>query len=344
MKQNKRAGAFFEGFLVFTIIIILVTTLFIIVTRQSKTIDEVGQRPILIMSAVSLADNKLLFLDMAAVKALEQAEIDLALQGGFSTPDCKSIAGYSLWFEKTDCYPNIESELLEQFSINLDDYLLIAGLPINNYDMLIANNTIIAKARQDLVIPIDQTLKEAQQLSFSTASCGTPIPAQNGLVWPLDDTNQLHTVLTSCYGQRNCKPYCVDESHDAIDIDAVTGDCIFAVAVGEVIDVGGPYNKIVIAHENGMKTFYLHNAKNIVAKNDKVVKGQIIGFVGGYGEGRQNRYGDHLHFAIKIGDNYIDPLTYYGAQELKISTESNCYYDKNMMANLGFNDEDVHNG
>ena len=50
-------------------------------------------------------------------------------------------------------------------------------------------------------------------------------------------------------------------------------------------------------------TVYAHNSRNLVKVNDRVTKGQLIGYVGATG----NSTGPHLHFEYRIKGKAINP-------------------------------------
>ena len=73
---------------------------------------------------------------------------------------------------------------------------------------------------------------------------------------------------------------------------------------------GAEGNYIVIAHENGLVTKYMHHAKIYVETGDEVEKGQQIGLSGNTG----NSTGNHLHFQVEKDGEAVDPLVYLNIQ------------------------------
>lgn len=88
---------------------------------------------------------------------------------------------------------------------------------------------------------------------------------------------------------------------NAIDMGAPTGTKIYAAASGTVIKSyyggwGGGYgNHILIKHPNGIITMYAHLSKNLVQKEEQVVRGQVIAEMGNTGKST----GPHLHFEVR---------------------------------------------
>ena len=92
---------------------------------------------------------------------------------------------------------------------------------------------------------------------------------------------------------------------NAVDLAAPTGTPIVASASGNVILVrsggwGGGYgNYIIIAHDNGTKTLYAHNSKNLVTVGEHVSQGQTIALIGSTGRST----GPHVHFEVRGAKN-----------------------------------------
>jgi lipoprotein NlpD len=131
------------------------------------------------------------------------------------------------------------------------------------------------------------------------AGSGALDPAAHGepLAWP------LHGVLVSPFGMRE------SEQHEGIDLAAPAGTPVLAAAAGKVLYAGsqrGYGNLVLLAHEGGLVTIYAHNAENLVAAGEAVVRGQQIARVGRSG----NATGPHLHFEVRVGTRPHDPLRF----------------------------------
>ena len=93
--------------------------------------------------------------------------------------------------------------------------------------------------------------------------------------------------------------------YNAVDLATYSGAEIYASAAGTVIIsrtgswAGGYGNYIVIEHDNGTQTLYAHNSSNIVSGGQRVVQGQVIGYVGTTGRST----GAHLHFEVRGASN-----------------------------------------
>jgi murein DD-endopeptidase MepM/ murein hydrolase activator NlpD len=98
--------------------------------------------------------------------------------------------------------------------------------------------------------------------------------------------------------------------HYGIDIDGSTGDPVRAARRGRVT-VAGSYDQcggleIHIDHGNGIASWYRHLSRIHVAEGAVVEAGTLIGRVGNTG----CSLGSHLHFAIRKGSRFVDPLDY----------------------------------
>jgi murein DD-endopeptidase MepM/ murein hydrolase activator NlpD len=91
--------------------------------------------------------------------------------------------------------------------------------------------------------------------------------------------------------------------YNGVDLAAPTGTPIVASASGDVIVAkgsgwnGGYGQYVVIRHDNGTQTLYSHASSIIVGVGQRVVQGQVIGYVGSTGRST----GPHVHFEIRGG-------------------------------------------
>jgi len=96
--------------------------------------------------------------------------------------------------------------------------------------------------------------------------------------------------------------------HDGIDILGPIGYPVIAAADGVVVrsDKIPKYgNRIVINHgknDNGQKisAIYLHNNRNMVKEDDRVIRGQPIAEIGQCEDCKT----PHLHFGVRIGEPF----------------------------------------
>jgi len=132
--------------------------------------------------------------------------------------------------------------------------------------------------------------------------------------------NKYYNV-TSPFGYRK-DPFnsSVNEFHNGVDLTGKNGaaDYVLAFADGIVTYarnfVQGKTstypagNYVVIQHENGYLTRYLHMAYNTVRvkTGDRVKKGEVIGYMGTTGSST----GVHLHFEVRLNNTPVDPVPF----------------------------------
>ncbi|WP_412842164.1 M23 family metallopeptidase [Brucella tritici] len=102
----------------------------------------------------------------------------------------------------------------------------------------------------------------------------------------------------------------VRKHHNGVDYDAPIGSPIVAAGDGvvELISYQKGYGKYVrIRHQGGYSTTYAHlaSAKKGLKVGDRVKQGDVIAYVGSTGYST----GPHLYYELKVGDQYVDPLT-----------------------------------
>ncbi|WP_245799355.1 M23 family metallopeptidase [Virgibacillus siamensis] len=99
--------------------------------------------------------------------------------------------------------------------------------------------------------------------------------------------------------------------HKGMDIAGPSSRTILAADNGTVVSAGwnsGGYgNKIVINHNNGMKTVYAHLSSISVSPGETVEKGSEIGIMGSTGDST----GVHLHFEVYKNGSLENPQDYF---------------------------------
>lgn len=109
--------------------------------------------------------------------------------------------------------------------------------------------------------------------------------------------------------------------HYGYDLASTARSPITASNTGTVVFAGdnGIYgNMVLIDHGLGLTSLYGHLSSVDVAVGDAVEKGQSIGRSGATGLAG----GDHLHFALLVGNTYVDPLEWWDASWLRNRIES----------------------
>ncbi|TCP23438.1 murein DD-endopeptidase MepM/ murein hydrolase activator NlpD [Scopulibacillus darangshiensis] len=145
----------------------------------------------------------------------------------------------------------------------------------------------------------EKILSEPKKEIIEKGTRVVPSRGSGQLAWPA-----VGGVITSKMGKR------WGEFHKGIDISGVTDRSILAADNGTVTsagwDDGGYGNRVVINHNNGMKTTYNHMASITVHKGQVVKKGQQVGIMGSTGDST----GRHLHFEVYKDGNLVNPENY----------------------------------
>lgn len=103
--------------------------------------------------------------------------------------------------------------------------------------------------------------------------------------------------------------------HRGVDFAAPAGASVRAANDGTVSfagDVAGSLH-VVIAHDGGIRTSYSFLSRVDVRVGQRVRRGQIVGAAGGSGDGHLTGV---LHFGVRIGDRYIDPMALFRPRDL----------------------------
>lgn len=100
------------------------------------------------------------------------------------------------------------------------------------------------------------------------------------------------------------------KGHFGVDYAAPEGTPVWAAADGKIVHraaAGGAGNLVVLEHEGGMQTLYMHLSRFAKgqAVGDRVRQKTVIGYVGSTGLST----GAHLHFGVKRGGRFVDPAT-----------------------------------
>ena len=132
--------------------------------------------------------------------------------------------------------------------------------------------------------------------------------------------------VTSRFGER--RTYYADEKpvseavHYGYDLASFAAAPVTAAAGGRVVhadDLGIYGNCVIVDHGLGLTTLYGHLSRIDVKVGEKVAKDERVGLTGATGLAG----GDHLHFAVLVGDTYVDPLEWWDAKWVETHVASN---------------------
>jgi murein DD-endopeptidase MepM/ murein hydrolase activator NlpD len=99
-----------------------------------------------------------------------------------------------------------------------------------------------------------------------------------------------------------------DRFHSGTDLIAASGTPVRAAGPGTVTfagwSAGGYGNLVVIAHANGVSSWYAHLSRIDVTPGAAATTATRVGLVGATG----NATGPHLHFEVRLRGAVTDPL------------------------------------
>ena len=127
-----------------------------------------------------------------------------------------------------------------------------------------------------------------------------------------------YASVTSGFGNRRHPVLGYQRKHQGVDYGAPTGTPVWAVGDGTVSIAGwfGGCGKTVgIRHANGLETVYCHLSSVAVRLGARVEQRQVVGRVGTTGLST----GPHLHFAVKRGGAFVNPLGLKVPREVPIA-------------------------
>jgi murein DD-endopeptidase MepM/ murein hydrolase activator NlpD len=255
--------------------------------------------------SVSKANNQAL-TDMATNRA-DQAYTELRMEALQELAEEKRIEAEQKLKEAEQAKAEAEAAkaLIDQLIAQRDAALAIAesqkAAVQGQYRALQEEQARIAAAAQ-----------AAAELARQAAAGGVSWSSADGFIWPITGAGiaqlsgpRIHPV----YGYRSC--------HTGIDVRGGAGTPILAVQSGVVatINNGGPYGlHTIIAHGDGVASFYAHQSRTNVSPGQRVERGDVIGYVGSTGWVT----GPHLHFEIHVNGVPFGPLGWYGQSKRAI--------------------------
>lgn len=120
-----------------------------------------------------------------------------------------------------------------------------------------------------------------------------------------------YTRISSRFNPRRMHPVLhVRRGHWGVDYAASTGTPVWAAGDGRITfrgRAGGAGNMVVIRHDSGLVSKYMHLSKFRKGQRvgERVAQKTVIGYVGSTGLAT----GPHLHFSVKKNGHYVDPLS-----------------------------------
>jgi len=173
----------------------------------------------------------------------------------------------------------------------------VSGQPTNDY-----SNALEVKESNTNTVKAKATGEETAQVSKTIdTSCIKPVQGTLARAYSVDPVYWESTGTS--------------RPNFGIDIKCALGKPVLAVRDGKVEKVTANSQdgvEITINHQDGIKTIYSNlNPKENVKEGQIVKKGTEIGTVGNTTlRSAYEKYGDHIHFAVMKGNDFVDPTTY----------------------------------
>ncbi|MDA0704909.1 MAG: peptidoglycan DD-metalloendopeptidase family protein, partial [Proteobacteria bacterium] len=132
----------------------------------------------------------------------------------------------------------------------------------------------------------------------AAAAVAPPVATGRGFLWPVKGR------VISDFGPKKG-----GEHNDGVNIEAPRGSPVMAAENGVVAYAGnelrGFGNLLLIRHDDGWVSAYAHNDNLLVARGEKVQRGQRIATVGSTGSVASPQ----LHFELRNKSRAVDPRT-----------------------------------
>jgi murein DD-endopeptidase MepM/ murein hydrolase activator NlpD len=174
----------------------------------------------------------------------------------------------------------------------------------NNSNLVIETANRLDKIRKKVYVQ-SKSFDDLIKLALNKEEMLKCLPA----IIPISNKDLTRTA--SGYGWRIHPIYKISKFHYGMDFTAPLGTDVYASANGTVVGVlsaqRGLGKHIIIDHGFGYSTIYAHLSNFNVRVGQKVLRGDIIGFVGSTGTSVAN----HLHYEIKLNGVNVDPVNYY---------------------------------
>jgi len=118
--------------------------------------------------------------------------------------------------------------------------------------------------------------------------------------------------IGSYFGTRMDPFYKVRKHHEGMDFSASVGTEVYATGNGTITNAGrdtdGGYgNQVIIDHGYNYNTRYAHLSRIFVKPGQKILRGQIIGYVGNTGKSTS----PHLHYEVRKNGIPLNPIYFF---------------------------------
>jgi len=167
----------------------------------------------------------------------------------------------------------------------------------------------LARALVITSLHLEKAVSEVGVLRDSYTGILAGLSAQSSAWEGIPSINPVDCArMTSHFGLRRDPFTGLRDRHQGLDLAAPAGTPVRAAAGGVVVKAGrnAGYGKLVeVDHGNGIITRYAHNSRIAVRAGERVMRGQLLGFVGSTGHAN----GPHLHYEVLVNGRPVDPAS-----------------------------------
>jgi len=164
----------------------------------------------------------------------------------------------------------------------------------------------VLRARED----VDALIRRASILANSVTEAYDSLSSRQARYAATPSIMPTEGWLTSAFARERVHPILhLARPHEGIDVTAPMGAAIEAPGAGLVTKVewvDGYGNMLTIDHGYGVVTRYAHCSKILVARGQRVKRGQTIAYVGSTGLAS----GPHLHYEVWVNSKPVNPMRY----------------------------------
>ncbi|MBU6204078.1 MAG: M23 family metallopeptidase [Bacteroidota bacterium] len=174
----------------------------------------------------------------------------------------------------------------------------------SNSELMISSTEKLDRIRRRMYIQ-SKSYDELAKMIKSKEEMLASIPA----IQPV--ANKDLRRIGSGFGIRIDPIYKVRRMHEGIDFTAPSGTPIYATGNGVIANIEygdrGYGNYVVIRHGYGYQTLYAHMSRVKAKINQKVMRGDVIGYIGNTGKST----GPHCHYEVIRNGKKIDPINFF---------------------------------
>lgn len=186
----------------------------------------------------------------------------------------------------------------------------IGGQPPSGENAETVFSSPLVKKSHSVLEGLTMLLRRAQLQNTTFDETGLQVERQNKLWSQSPSIRPAEGYVTSGFGFRPDPMTGENLFHDGLDIANQFGTPVFAPADGIVTaneqlqDYG---NAVIISHElSGIETVFAHLMKSAIFSQQKVKRGELIGYVGSSGKST----GPHLHYEVRRNGAAVNPVPY----------------------------------